>query len=405
MSWAAERTTSRIEDVAYCMLGIFGVHMPMLYGEKENAFFRLQEEIIRTTDDDSIFAWISPHGSPTVYRGLLAQSPQEFRESHAFLHGVSSFESAKGGIRVKMVLKAMPRSPDRDMYLGLLHAQWHRTKCLALVLRRLNGSNFARVSTHRFEGWDRLHHGADEVDKCASTNHRSTEIRTDTALTTIESKTEAYNVKTIYVEHSPHIPADFQSTIFQSIRIREKPYIFTNPTYAVRMIRPLQLATRNPLAIHIPRSSTGRLHDFQVSASPSLFLACIELSSTSRSRSLESQIYPPTIYLLVAYNHETGSSGCRIFEPVKGLTIFSNTESWRLALASYTESDQGWSREARVKGDDSDYVPGSGPLDIVIRLSAGLHRELLCIDVDFDGLMISPAALAAPNIVVNICSE
>jgi hypothetical protein len=57
MSWASARKTSRVEDEAYCLLGIFGVHMPLLYGEGERAFFRLQEEIIRHTEDYSFLLW------------------------------------------------------------------------------------------------------------------------------------------------------------------------------------------------------------------------------------------------------------------------------------------------------------------------------------------------------------
>jgi hypothetical protein len=41
MSWAANRNTTRVEDAAYCLLGIFGVNMPLLYGEGEKAFLRL----------------------------------------------------------------------------------------------------------------------------------------------------------------------------------------------------------------------------------------------------------------------------------------------------------------------------------------------------------------------------
>jgi hypothetical protein len=51
MSWAAKRNTSRIEDRAYCLLGIFGTNMPLIYGERETAFISLQEEIIRTSND------------------------------------------------------------------------------------------------------------------------------------------------------------------------------------------------------------------------------------------------------------------------------------------------------------------------------------------------------------------
>lgn len=56
MSWAAARKTTRQEDTAYCLLGIFGVNMPMLYGEGSRAFLRLQEEIIKSTNDLSLFA-------------------------------------------------------------------------------------------------------------------------------------------------------------------------------------------------------------------------------------------------------------------------------------------------------------------------------------------------------------
>ncbi|KAF2022598.1 hypothetical protein EK21DRAFT_46044, partial [Setomelanomma holmii] len=57
MSWAARRRTTRTEDRAYSMLGIFDLNVPLLYGEGSKAFRRLQEEIIRSTTDTSIFAW------------------------------------------------------------------------------------------------------------------------------------------------------------------------------------------------------------------------------------------------------------------------------------------------------------------------------------------------------------
>jgi hypothetical protein len=45
MSWAAKRETTRKEDEAYSLLGIFDIHMPLIYGEGEKAFLRLKEEI------------------------------------------------------------------------------------------------------------------------------------------------------------------------------------------------------------------------------------------------------------------------------------------------------------------------------------------------------------------------
>jgi hypothetical protein len=75
MSWAAGRKTTVPEDTAYCLFGLFGVRMPMLYGEGDRAFIRLQEEIMKHTADHSLFAWSS--NEPGA-RGLLARSPADF---------------------------------------------------------------------------------------------------------------------------------------------------------------------------------------------------------------------------------------------------------------------------------------------------------------------------------------
>ena len=85
MAWAASRSTTRVEDTAYCLFGIFGVNMPLLYGEGEKAFRRLQEHIIQSTPDYSIFAWtlLAQHLEPTggrTYSGVLASCPREFSD-------------------------------------------------------------------------------------------------------------------------------------------------------------------------------------------------------------------------------------------------------------------------------------------------------------------------------------
>ncbi|PIL28625.1 hypothetical protein GSI_08667 [Ganoderma sinense ZZ0214-1] len=57
LSWASRRQTTRVEDRAYSLLGIFDINMPLLYGEGERAFRRLQEEIMRRIPDQSLFSW------------------------------------------------------------------------------------------------------------------------------------------------------------------------------------------------------------------------------------------------------------------------------------------------------------------------------------------------------------
>ena len=76
MSWAANRTTTRVEDRAYSLMGLLGVNMPMLYGEGKKAFHRLQLEIIRTSNDQSIFAWSWNEGVRTG--SILADDPSVF---------------------------------------------------------------------------------------------------------------------------------------------------------------------------------------------------------------------------------------------------------------------------------------------------------------------------------------
>ena len=68
MSWAAARTTTREEDMAYCLMGLFNINMPTLYGEGSRAFQRLQEEILSRDIDTSLFSWNwRPGGSiPTL---------------------------------------------------------------------------------------------------------------------------------------------------------------------------------------------------------------------------------------------------------------------------------------------------------------------------------------------------
>jgi hypothetical protein len=85
MSWAAKRETTRSEDIAYCLLGIFDVNMPLLYGEGKKAFIRLQEEIMKASDDHTLFSWTKPTGMGREMCGLLADSPAQFEAAGDYL--------------------------------------------------------------------------------------------------------------------------------------------------------------------------------------------------------------------------------------------------------------------------------------------------------------------------------
>jgi hypothetical protein len=127
MSWAAERNTTRPEDIAYCLMGIFGMHMPILYGEGKDAFIRLQKEIIASSNDHTIFAWDLKDGkepfdyvksnSPGVLRprGILASSPNAFSRSGALRQTshYDSFPYSFTNMTLNIQLYTIPVSPYR----------------------------------------------------------------------------------------------------------------------------------------------------------------------------------------------------------------------------------------------------------------------------------------------------
>ena len=128
MSWVSRRQTTRLEDMAYCMLGIFDIYMPLIYGEGEKSFVRLQEEIAKQSGDLSLFAWkASPpaHDSDSHnFRGILARSPKEFADCHRmkFRHILNSYKEftiTNRGLRVEaQLMQLFGASPD-DLVLSL----------------------------------------------------------------------------------------------------------------------------------------------------------------------------------------------------------------------------------------------------------------------------------------------
>lgn len=158
MSWISRRHTSRAEDMAYCLLGLFGINMPLLYGEGERAFMRLQLEIIRHHGDDSVFAWTTDN--PSGSYGLLARSPRDF---------------ALCGDIERLPLSSPERKPWSMTNLGLkLHVPstaswWEQTPgeedrrylvleldCCEFGARRIFNRITIRLREIRNVGWQRL---------------------------------------------------------------------------------------------------------------------------------------------------------------------------------------------------------------------------------------------------------
>ena len=182
MSWASKRETTRVEDVAYCLLGIFDVNMPLLYGEGSKAFIRLQEEIMKYSDDQSLFAWNISRNPTGLYwksdvkaswnggnplTGLLAPSPKSFLNSSTIIparrsrkHTDAPYLMTNRGLRIDLpLLQNAPRGGaltyesilrGYDLYYANLRCidETRPDSPLALVVVRLEVDSFARYHSN-----------------------------------------------------------------------------------------------------------------------------------------------------------------------------------------------------------------------------------------------------------------
>jgi hypothetical protein len=147
MSWASKREATRSEDVTYALLGIFKINMPMQYGEGTFAFIRLQKEILKSSNDQSLFAWGYStmsydgfltaanmyDGHPTIRfdesleYGMFAPHPTYFSTCGnmrvVLAHSPNTpITESNGAIHMSMPLVALPNTsgPETQQYIGLL---------------------------------------------------------------------------------------------------------------------------------------------------------------------------------------------------------------------------------------------------------------------------------------------
>ena len=151
MIWAAGRRTTRIEDIAYSLLGIFSVNMTMLYGEGNRAFTRLQEEIMKSSSDESIFAWGTFQKADEFDRSLLASSPADF-EGYGNLvpyipKGIRSshYVLTNQGLHIEMSIFESGSTAIGRLNCSPSEARF--SKCVAVPLvRSLDDDNFFNIA-------------------------------------------------------------------------------------------------------------------------------------------------------------------------------------------------------------------------------------------------------------------
>jgi hypothetical protein len=209
LSWAARRRTTRVEDSAYCLLGLLELNMPLLYGEGENAFRRLQDEIIRSTADLSIFAWrlktsleleqeaenASPLNHPNyiddsstgclpvifddeLLCGVLARSAAAFFDCSEYKisqHGqLREFSVTNIGIKIRgQILGRRLRDTIAMGYVLPLNCTF-RGRALGLCLRQVGHDEYLRAAPYELFEYDTR--GSDAVPTRPAERHLLTAL-------------------------------------------------------------------------------------------------------------------------------------------------------------------------------------------------------------------------------------
>lgn len=150
MSCASGRHTSRGEDQAYCLLGLFNVNMPLLYGEgADNAFRRLQIEIMTRDDDESLFAWKSNE----YLSGMLAQSPVNFAESGDIIRLSSSrskvYSMTQKGLGFPVPQRCIVESPIGHSWIALHCSKEYNPDSIVLHFWSAGTSTFRMQCNNR----------------------------------------------------------------------------------------------------------------------------------------------------------------------------------------------------------------------------------------------------------------
>lgn len=157
LSWLSLRMTTRKEDIAYCMMGIFKVNMPLLYGEGDRAFIRLQEEIIKRTTDQTFLCWSYPPEVEDIGSdGPFCKSPlgfykcQNFAQQVVGSHHAPAFAVTNKGLEIQQrciaytgrhKLKGFPATADQLLILPQVRDTKHPDITTGVLLQRLQANS------------------------------------------------------------------------------------------------------------------------------------------------------------------------------------------------------------------------------------------------------------------------
>jgi hypothetical protein len=363
MSWAARRNTTRTEDMAYCLLGIFDIHMPLLYGEGARSFLRLQEEIMKRSDDESLFAWglqphISTYNLPWLQvslprsqdAGLLAPSPYAFRESGNMVPYQTSsgarkpFGMSNMGLQIELPMARLQSAhwETTDIYFGLLSCKQVDKADLnpGVLLRQMpaQSDRFSRI------GGDHLY-SLPLLESALSTNLTANLLKRSIFVLSIQ-QTQTLKQPSKFAQILLQIPPTFDGYFFKGIRPAECAH---QGVITIPMIRPSLAPTVNYM-IELGNDVNDERRSillFTKSRDKQLSLKLYSRSSSNPSEWAHFLRFPHRMSSGVS-KFETGSHGEAVSLPVENghITMYlhedcivGDTMTYKLSL--YEDPDDG----------------------------------------------------------------
>lgn len=157
LSWASRRYTTREEDEAYCLLGILGVNMPLIYGEGRRAFRRLQNAVVADRHDLTIFCHST--SQPSTHE-LFAYSPMCFRFSaniRPFPDAYVGYAGANKGVKISAGLpirfgRVQCPAGEYETYCLMLGFQQDTGKQVGICMSMTAPGQFCRDASGQLVG-------------------------------------------------------------------------------------------------------------------------------------------------------------------------------------------------------------------------------------------------------------
>ena len=153
LDWAAQRETKREEDAAYSLLGIFGVHMPLIYGEgRRSAFFRLRKAI----DESLIYEQFDSESDRSVRATMTSSFNRVYDKHNISFSDLDNQESAQSNIDASRHIMSslyFPRMDERRLnihdaepgtYLWILDSNFYAERQIDSLVDWLSSSQDRR---------------------------------------------------------------------------------------------------------------------------------------------------------------------------------------------------------------------------------------------------------------------